>query len=388
VTRVSGFTLVEFIVATLIVLVGTALAVSLVMPASAAFQALPESTDLVQRLRAAVDALRSDLANAGGGPSLGWGSGAPLAWPAVLPCRWTGSALSGTAGGCARGDSITILSMAGSAPQALVAPAIQDQTAPLALSAASACALDRSACKLHAGALLLLVDGTSSWDLVTASAVSTDGRTLTTSRRSSTAYAPGALVGEATARAYFGAVEAGTGTPQLRRADDGGNSYALIDHAVALSFEYFGAAAPPAIVDGPAPASRAATYGPLPPPAGVDNPLDLWPAGENCTFMLQDESHVSRLASLAPEVSGLARLPSALLADGPWCPDAASANRFDADLLRIRLVRVTVRLQAQSPGVRGIAAGWFAHPGLTRDATRLVPDMTVLFDVALRGAGR
>jgi hypothetical protein len=33
-------------------------------------------------------------------------------------------------------------------------------------------------------------------------------------------------------------------------------------------------------------------------------------------------------------------------ADGPWLPDAVSANRFDADLLAIRRVRVTLRVHA------------------------------------------
>jgi len=31
-------------------------------------------------------------------------------------------------------------------------------------------------------------------------------------------------------------------------------------------------------------------------------------------------------------------------ADGPWVPDAVSADRFDADLLAVRKVRVTLRI--------------------------------------------
>ena len=34
------------------------------------------------------------------------------------------------------------------------------------------------------------------------------------------------------------------------------------------------------------------------------------------------------------------KLTAGQLTDGPWCPNATSTNRFDADLLRIRKVRV------------------------------------------------
>ena len=51
----------------------------------------------------------------------------------------------------------------------------------------------------------------------------------------------------------------------------------------------------------------------------------------------------------------LVMLTAAQLTDGPWCPDAASANRYDADLLRIRKVRVTIRLQTGNAALRGLA---------------------------------
>ena len=47
--------------------------------------------------------------------------------------------------------------------------------------------------------------------------------------------------------------------------------------------------------------------------------------------------------------------------DGPWC--GAGAWRFDADLLRVRAVRVGLRLQAASQAVRGLSPLWFGRPG-------------------------
>jgi len=389
VERAGGFTLVEFLVATAVTLVAVGLAVTLVAPANSAFRSLPEAADVQQRVRVAVDALRSDLTAAGGAFSLGWGPGAALTWPAVLPCRWTGSPLSSVVGGCARADSITILSMASAAPQALTDAVIDDPASPIRIVPASTCSLDRAACRLHAGSVMLIVDGTSAFDLFTATAMSSDGRQVTHAQsRLSGPYAAGALVGEVSARSYYLAVESATGVPQLRRADGGGSSFPVIDHAVALSFQYFGDPTPPVVINPDDPVRRTVSYGPMPPPMGTDNPLDAWPAGENCTFAVEGDHQVARVAALLAGASGLAPLPLPGFADGPWCPDPTSPNRYDADLLRIRLVRVTLRMQAQAASVRGSVAGWFSNPGTAHDSLRLVPDLEVTFDVAPRSMRR
>ena len=56
----------------------------------------------------------------------------------------------------------------------------------------------------------------------------------------------------------------------------------------------------------------------------------------------------SVLASCRPDDGSLAALTAAMLTDGPFC--GGGDNQFDADLLRVRKVRVTLRMQAaQSP---------------------------------------
>lgn len=365
--RQRGFTLVEFLIGAGVTMVALGLAVTLLVPAGRAWHALPETADVQQRARVAIDALRSDLAAAGSGFSLGWGAAAAVTWPAVLPCRWTGGPLSAVAGGCARTDSITVVSMTAAAPQALTDAVVSDPLAPISVVSASTCALDRTACRLHAGSLLLLADGTSAFDLFTASAVSADGRMVSHAQsRLSGPYAAGALVGEVSVRSYHLGAEPGTGVGQLRRADSGGVSFPAVDYVAALSFQYFGEVAPPVVLNPGDPQWRAVTYGPLPPPVGIDNALDAWPAGENCTFAVDGNRHVARLPALAGDASGLVPLSLAEFADGPWCPDPASPNRYDADLLRIRLVRVTLRMQAQ----------------------RQVPDFEVTFDAVPRSMRR
>jgi hypothetical protein len=197
-------------------------------------------------------------------------------------------------------------------------------------------------------------------------------------------YRSGALIGETNSVAYSMRLDPATGAPQLRRSADGAADMPMLDHLTSLRFEYFGLPLPPAVVDDSEPLRRRTTYGMLPPPAGADNPLDAWPAGENCLFVRADGAPAPRQASLPVDADGLARLGPEALADGPWCPDGSSLNRFDADLLRIRLVRITIRVQAQSPAVRGLDARMFARPGGAREAARLVPDLEVRIDAALR----
>jgi prepilin-type N-terminal cleavage/methylation domain-containing protein len=78
---------------------------------------------------------------------------------------------------------------------------------------------------------------------------------------------------------------------------------------------------------------------------------------------------------------GLRPLPLAELADGP--PIGLPPNRFDADARSIRLIRVTLRLQAAADDVRG-AGPSFALPGRSTSGYTLVPDFEVTFDVAPR----
>jgi len=70
--------------------------------------------------------------------------------------------------------------------------------------------------------------------------------------------------------------------------------------------------------------------------------------------------------------------------DGPWCPDATFSNRFDADLLRIRRVRVNLRVQVAPSSLRGPAGLLFTRGGTANAAERYVPDQEVSFDITPR----
>jgi hypothetical protein len=201
----------------------------------------------------------------------------------------------------------------------------------------------------------------------------------------STTFKSGSTIVKAVSRTYFLKADAATATYQLMRYDGStGSDVPVVDHLVGLSFEYYGDPQPPiftAIAAGSI--EPAATYGPGPPPSGVQT--SAYPAGENCTFTRDPASGqpVPRLSALGtPGQVTLTRLTSVQLTDGPWCPDAMAANRFDADLLRIRKVAVTLRAESAVDSLRGPSGALFARSGTARSSTRWVPDQELRFEVS------
>jgi hypothetical protein len=157
-----------------------------------------------------------------------------------------------------------------------------------------------------------------------------------------------------TMRAYFTAPDPSTGVPQLVRDDGDGVRTPVVNHVAELRFEYFGDPRPPVLTRGVSdPAGARATYGPAP----LATATAVYPPGENCLFVVEpDGTSRPRLAELTPtEWTGLMRLSGPQLIDGPWCPDAADPERFDADLLRIRTVGVVLRVESALSSLRGRA---------------------------------
>ena len=112
------------------------------------------------------------------------------------------------------------------------------------------------------------------------------------------------------------------GVYQLRHYDGGESDLPVVDHVVKLEFEYFGA----------------------------------------------DQT----------------RIDSSVLQDGPWYPSQTDANRFDVDLLNIRRVRVTLRVQAARADLRGPAGVLFMHGGTAVSRERYLPDREIRFDISPR----
>lgn len=184
------------------------------------------------------------------------------------------------------------------------------------------------------------------------------------------------------ATTYWLKIDAATATYQLMSVDGtSGVDVPVVDHVVALAFEYFGDPQPPLMRK---PLAEAAgpwtTYGPKPATVVVAP----FAPGENCVFA-DDGSGTPqpRLATLNGGAS-LVALTASLLTDGPWCPSDTAPDRWDADLLRVRSIAVRLRVQAALTALRGPASALFAHGGTSRGGHQWVPDLEVRFQVSPR----
>jgi prepilin-type N-terminal cleavage/methylation domain-containing protein len=102
----------------------------------------------------------------------------------------------------------------------------------------------------------------------------------------------------------------------------------------------------------------------------------------SASFVLVDNVTQVRFAYFD---SALADIPPAAMMDGPF--RGAGATMFDTDLERVRVVRVTLRLETGVDELRGADPTLFARPG-TATGRRMVPDVETTFAVAMRNPGR
>jgi hypothetical protein len=369
-----------------LVVVGGALA--LAAPAQRLFQAQPEAADMQQRARVAVDALRRDLLMAGAGTYAGPARGPlnGLVAP-IMPFRAFGDSPDQPQSVFFRPDAISFLYVPSTPSQTRLAAILAPGSLDPIIDAAPNCPLAtaQQVCGFEEGDRLLIADNASNWDVYSVDQVINGAMTLLHRGQPSTArYAAGAAVTEIRAGTYYLKTDIATATFQLMRHDGWATELPVVDEVVGLEFRYFGSRPPPQLTGVPLDAERGpwTTYGPPPPPIGVTR--GSWPAGENCTFIVVNGNHTARLATIAPGDVTLVELPAAMLTDGPWCPEPQSPVRFDADLLRVRLVHVALRVQSALASLRGPAGTLFARGGSARAGDRFLPDIIVQFDVAPR----
>jgi type II secretory pathway pseudopilin PulG len=364
--RDRGFTLVESIVATGLTVCIAAAVFAAVHPAEAVFGVQAEAADMQQRLRVAVAALRRDLAMAGAGIDAAGGSPLVDYFPPLLPYRQ--GRTGGDTPGTFRTDATTVLYVPSLTAQTTTSTAMPARAADVQVNILPGCPVTDSSCGFSAATTALIFDETGSLDRFRVAGV--DGSRLDlqhTLPDSSKIYAPGSWIVAGVSRSYFLRAAAPGAASQLMR-DDGaaGGAAPVVDHVVQLAFEYFGDPRPPTRPSPPEPGRQTTSY----------------PPGENCLFMRDGDSNaVPRLPRL-PADNGLVRLSASQLTDGPWCPDSSGANRFDADLLRIRKVALTIRIESAIEAFRGPAGPLFSRQGTSTTAGRFLPDLAVRLEIA------
>jgi hypothetical protein len=387
--RENGFSLVELAMAVAVMLAVGGIVFALMDPSSGAFAVQGEAADMQQRLRVAADALSRELIVAGAGPSRGPTAG-PLtnSFAAVLPYRR--GTVREDPPGAFRPDAITLLYVPSTSAQTTIAADVTSPFTAFAVNVVDGCPIGLVACGFEPGDTVVVSDAIGSFETFTIASVDGNGGEMTANRPLGIlppVFRAGATIAKVVQRTYSLKHDETARLDQLivYEGADGGD-VPLVDHIVSLRFEYFGDPRPPRLeksVDEPT--GPWTTYGPTPPQA--DTRTTAYPAGENCTFTFDVAAgrHEPRLQDLAEDASaGLVPLPPSSLTDGPWCPDAESASRFDADLLRVRTVGVTLRVGAGPEGLRGPAGPLFARGGSARRAARWLVDQEVRFQISPR----
>jgi prepilin-type N-terminal cleavage/methylation domain-containing protein len=389
-----GFSLLEVTVAIAVMLLVLSAVFAIVGPAEGAFSPTTESVDVQQRLRVATDTLSRSLMMAGAGPYVGRPAGGlHMFFAPVLPLR-RGIRAAAEPGSYAS-DTITVYHVPATAVQTTARVPVDAANAALRVDVHSGCPWnpDRSRdplCGSEPGMSLLIFDQAGRYDVFTVESVDGDTARLTVNKpvaSATTHYPAGSRVLEVVERTFALHVDAVKKLSRLVSYDGSDRpDVPVVDSVAAVSFEYFGEPRPPEILrplDDPI--GPWTSYGPRPPPAGVQ--WTAYPEGENCTFVVgADGRPWPRLPVLDAGANGqrLVKLTAAQLTDGPWCPDMISPDRFDADLLRIRAIGVTLRVQAALEALRGPAGMLFLNAGTGTSGRRWVPDQEVRFEIAPR----
>ena len=350
----SGYVLVEMLIAAAIgiLLLSVLLHFAVSVQTSTAVQG--DVADLQQRLRVAMESLRHDLMLAGAGPSRGAARG-PLVhvFAPIVPAR------TGIAGADPElsfySDRISITYVPDTQPQTSLAADMAGPASPLAINGNAPGCPAAAACDFKTGddVLIFEPDGAGgAHEVFRVAAADTLSSTLTPLSPLSRAYSAGSRVVVIVQRIYH----LDRVGKRLMVYDGAQSDVPLVDHVVDLGFAYYGDPRPEVV---------------SPPPPGAGN----------CAYAGSPPMPLlANLGGAAPKP-----LPGSLLSDGPVCGQAP--HRFDADLLRIRRVAVTMRLETESSGFRGRGAA-FATPGFSRAATAAVPDLRATIEVAPRNMAR
>lgn len=192
----------------------------------------------------------------------------------------------------ARADAITIITVPSTRAQTTIAAAISTASQTLSVNAAPNCG-GAALCGLTAGRDVLVADSSGGFDIFRITNVSGAAASLRLhGQQLGATYPVGSPVVEVVSRTY--SLDAPTRI--VRQYDGDLSDQPAADHISSLTFDYFG-----------------------------------------------------------DDAGGAALVPidRASLADGPWI--GAGSSRFDADLLRVRMIRVSVRAEASTPALRASA---------------------------------
>ena len=346
-----GSSLIELLVAATVFATAAALIFHFAVRSQRLAASHPESADVHQRLRVAVAMMQRDLINAGAGPLHGL-AGRTLAnyLPPLVPAR-TG-ARAPDPDGSAFTDRISITFVPEEGWSATLASSTAAMDDAIVVKVGAGCP-GAGLCGFVPGTRAAIVDvkePAAGYDLFSVTDVAGGLAHGAPNPPFTRLYAADtSVVMPVVQHVYYH----DPATDRLMLYDGYRGDLPLVDNVIALQFTYYGDPSPTAVAAPPDSVGSCA-YAAGSPPVPVLQPL--------------------------PGLT-LTPLSTQQLMDGPFC--GVGPGRFDADLLRIRRVRVTIRVQAGSGQVRGSGRG-FMNAGSASTIENAVKDFETTFEVAPR----
>jgi len=348
----AGYSLIELLVSAAVMLTVTGAIFSLVTPAPGTSQAQTEVADVQQGMRIASDALFKELVMAGAGVYQGSTSGSLVNFFApILPRR--AGALNADPPTMFRPDAISITYIPNTYTQTTILRAMPAQSQELKVNDldASKCPRKDPLCAFTEGMVVLIFDSSGHFDTFEITAVQSDAAHLQHRGQDlNYSYETGASITQAVSNTYY----RDSATNQLMRYNGGATDTPMVDNLVDMQVSYFGDPNPPKVPK---------------PPLGEEN--CLYDAGGN-----------PKLPVLTMTEGSLAALTPDMLIGPEFC--GGGANQYDPDLLRVRKVRVTLRVQVASEALRGLDDTLWKNPGTSQGGVKTVPDYIVTFEVTPR----
>lgn len=349
----KGYSLIELLISTMIMVVVTGAVFQIVNPSQASSQVQPEVQDMQQRMRVAADSIFKDLVMAGAGPYQGSVTGSLLGFFAPILPRRTGT-LNPDPGTTARTDAITLVYIPNSYSQTTISQAMPITSMELKVNDQANCPQAWQLCGFTIGDTVIIFDTTGNFDTFTITNVQDSaGHLQHRDQNLGYDYAIGASVTQVRSHTYY----LDTTTNQLMQYDGGTSApQPIADNVVGLRFDYYGDPAPPTQPK---------------PPLGT----------ANCLYDAAG-TYVGGMSTLTTGGGSLSPLPTSMFTDGPWC--GAGSNMFDADLYRVRKVKVTLRVQTPVSALRGLDTTLFQNPGTAKSGEKFIPDLVTAFEVSPR----
>ena len=235
--REAGFSVMEMLIATAVIMAVTGTVFQLMNPSQGAFLAQNNTMDMQQRLRLGVDTLAKDLMMAGAGTYAGSGSGSLGNFFApILPYR-TGNITPDPSGSFFT-DRVTVMYVPPTSAQTSIRDDMPSNSSEIKVNQQPGCPSGNDLCGFYEGMTVLIFDATGAFETFQITQVQDPALHLQHQGQDfQKSYGAGTNISQIAAYTYWFKNDDVSGTYQLMRYDGYQTDLPIVDNIVGLNFE-------------------------------------------------------------------------------------------------------------------------------------------------------